>query len=129
MVQRPNNPANSDSKGDPFAKARELQRGLYVAAKRQPERRFHALYHRIWRSDVLLEAWRRVRANKGAAGVDALTLAEVEQYGVERFLEELGVAPASCLVFEDTDMGIQAATAAGMASVKVPSPMERALAR
>ena len=41
----------------------------------------------------------------------------------------LGVAPASCLVFEDTDMGIQAATAAGMASVKVPSPMERALAR
>jgi HAD superfamily hydrolase (TIGR01509 family) len=40
----------------------------------------------------------------------------------------LGVAPEACLVFEDTDMGIQAATAAGMASVKVPSPMERALA-
>jgi HAD superfamily hydrolase (TIGR01509 family) len=38
----------------------------------------------------------------------------------------LGVAPAACLVFEDTDMGIQSATAAGMASVKVPSPMERA---
>jgi HAD superfamily hydrolase (TIGR01509 family) len=41
----------------------------------------------------------------------------------------LGVAPAACLVFEDTDMGIRAATAAGMASVKVPSPMERALAK
>jgi HAD superfamily hydrolase (TIGR01509 family) len=41
----------------------------------------------------------------------------------------LGVAPAACLVFEDTDMGIQAATAAGMASVKVPSPTERALAK
>jgi HAD superfamily hydrolase (TIGR01509 family) len=41
----------------------------------------------------------------------------------------LGFAPAACLVFEDTDMGIQAATAAGMASVKVPSPMERALAK
>ena len=41
----------------------------------------------------------------------------------------LGVAPEGCLVFEDTDMGIQAATAAGMASVKVPSPMERALAK
>ena len=39
--------------------------------------------------------------------------------------ERLGVAPANCLVFEDTDLGIQAATAAGMASVKVPSPMER----
>ena len=61
MVARPNNPApRSDSEGDPFAKARGLQRGLYVAAKRQPERRFHALYDRIWRGDVLLEAWERV---------------------------------------------------------------------
>jgi group II intron reverse transcriptase/maturase len=42
------------------------------------------------RSDVLLLAWKRVRANKGAAGVDAQTIAEVEQYGVERFLGELG---------------------------------------
>jgi HAD superfamily hydrolase (TIGR01509 family) len=39
--------------------------------------------------------------------------------------ERLGVAPADCLVFEDTDLGIEAATAAGMASVKVPSPLER----
>lgn len=39
--------------------------------------------------------------------------------------ERLGVAPKDCLVFEDTDLGIQAATAAGMASVRVPSPMER----
>lgn len=39
--------------------------------------------------------------------------------------ERLGVAPAYCLVFEDTDLGIQAATAAGMASVRVPSPVER----
>lgn len=41
--------------------------------------------------------------------------------------ERLGVAPADCLVFEDTDLGIAAATAAGMASVKVPSPLERNL--
>jgi HAD superfamily hydrolase (TIGR01509 family) len=40
----------------------------------------------------------------------------------------LGVAPEHCLAFEDTDMGIQATTAAGMASVKVPSPQERSLA-
>ena len=39
--------------------------------------------------------------------------------------ERLGVAPADCLVFEDTEIGIQAATAAGMASVKVPPPWER----
>jgi RNA-directed DNA polymerase len=68
---------------------RELQRALWACAKRSPERRFHALYDRIWRSDVLREAWRRVRANKGAAGVDAVTLAEVEEYGVERMLGEL----------------------------------------
>ena len=67
---------------------RELQRTLWACAKRSPDRRFHALYDRIWRSDVLREAWRRVRANRGAAGVDRLTLAEVEEYGVERMLGE-----------------------------------------
>ncbi|HJS95613.1 MAG TPA: group II intron reverse transcriptase/maturase [Solirubrobacteraceae bacterium] len=68
---------------------RELQRALWACAKRSPGRRFHALYDRIWRSDVLREAWRRVRANRGAAGVDAVTLAEVEEYGVERMLGEV----------------------------------------
>jgi len=63
-------------------KVRRLQRRLCAAAKRQPGRRFHALYDHIGRSDVLLEAWRRVRSNKGAAGVDAMTIVEVEQYGV-----------------------------------------------
>jgi RNA-directed DNA polymerase len=71
---------------------RELQRTLWACAKRSPERRFHALYDRIWRSDVLREAWKRVRKNRGAAGVDALTLAEVEAYGVERLLGELQCA-------------------------------------
>ncbi len=87
MVARPNNPAREgDSGGEPFAKARELQRGLYVAAKRQPDRRFHALYDRIWRSDVLLEAWERVKSNKGAAGIDGQTLSTIEQQGVGAFL-------------------------------------------
>ena len=76
----------------PLDKVRQLQRRLCAAAKRQPGRRFHALYDHIGRSDVLTEAWRRVRSNKGAAGVDAMTIAEVEQHGVERFLSELGVA-------------------------------------
>lgn len=90
MVARPNNPARkSDSKGEAFAKARELQRGLYVAAKRQPERRFHALYDRIWRGDVLLEAWKRVKSNRGAAGIDGQTLSMIEQEGVGVFLMEL----------------------------------------
>lgn len=68
---------------------RKLQRRLWAAAKQSPERRFHALYDRIFRADILEEAWKRVRANRGAAGVDGLTLAEVESYGVERLLGEL----------------------------------------
>ncbi len=71
---------------------RELQRTLYACAKRSPERRFHALYDRIHRGDVLLEAWKRVRKNRGAAGVDRMTLAGVEAYGVERMLGELQCA-------------------------------------
>jgi group II intron reverse transcriptase/maturase len=71
-------------------KVRQLQRRLWVAAKRHPGRRFHALHDRIARGDVLAEAWKRVKRNRGAAGVDAQTIADVEQYGVERFLEELG---------------------------------------
>jgi RNA-directed DNA polymerase len=66
-----------------------LQRKLWAAAKQSPERRFHALYDRIYRGDVLMEAWRRVRANRGAAGVDKQTLVEVEAYGVQRLLAEL----------------------------------------
>ena len=71
-------------------KVRQLRRRLCVAAKRSPGRRFHALFDRIHRSDVLWEAWRRVRRNKGSAGVDAQTLSEVESYGVDRFVEEIG---------------------------------------
>lgn len=75
----------------PLDHVRQLQRRLWVAAKRSPERRFHALMDRIWRRDVLQEAWRRVKRNRGAAGVDGVTLVAVEQYGVERLLEELAV--------------------------------------
>jgi RNA-directed DNA polymerase len=73
----------------PVGKVQQLQRQLWAAAKQSPERRFHALYDRIFRADVLEEAWRRVRSNRGAAGVDRVTLADVEAYGVERLLDEL----------------------------------------
>jgi hypothetical protein len=74
----------------PIDKVRQLQRRLWVAAKRSPERRFHALMDRIWRADILWEAWRRVKRNRGSAGVDRETWVEIEQYGVERLLSELG---------------------------------------
>src|SRR5215471_10895603 len=68
-------------------KVRELQRKLYVCAKQSKTRRFHALYDRIYRSDVLEKAWRRVRSNGGAAGVDEATLRSIEEQGVTKFLE------------------------------------------
>jgi group II intron reverse transcriptase/maturase len=82
--------ANFPERGDSLVKVRQLQRRLWSTAKRQPERRFHALYDRIYRRDVLWEAWRRVKRNRGAAGIDALTLTDVEQAGVESFLDDLG---------------------------------------
>jgi len=78
MAARPNNPVD---------KVRELQRTLYTCAKRNRTRRFHALYDRVYRSDVLWEAWRRVRSNRGAAGVDGETIEAIERAGVEAFLE------------------------------------------
>jgi len=73
----------------PADKVRQLQRRLWAASKRSSGRRFHALYDRICRRDVLREAWKRVRRNKGAAGVDRQTLDAVEKYGVDHFLEEI----------------------------------------
>ena len=74
---------------EPIDNVRRLQRKLFVAAKRHPGRRFHALFDHICRSDVLQEAWTRVRRNQGAAGVDGQTLAAAEEYGVTRLLGEL----------------------------------------
>jgi RNA-directed DNA polymerase len=71
------------------AKVRQLQNRLWAAAKQSSSRRFHALFDRIYRPDVLMEAWERVKANRGAAGVDQQTLAAVEEYGVSRMLDEL----------------------------------------
>jgi RNA-directed DNA polymerase len=75
---------------EPREKVRQLQRRLWAGAKRAPGRRFHALFGQISRGDVLREAWERVRRNRGAAGVDGQSIRDVEQSGVESFLEALG---------------------------------------
>ena len=68
---------------------RALQHALYRAAKADPGRRFHALYDKVCRRDVLWRAWVAVRRNNGAPGIDRITLAQVEEYGVARLLDEL----------------------------------------
>jgi retron-type reverse transcriptase len=79
-------PARANTPSD---KVRELQRGLFRAAKRSRSRRFHALFDRIYRGDVLVEAWKRVKSNRGAAGIDGETLSVIEQRGEEEFLQEI----------------------------------------
>lgn len=69
-------------------KVRQLQRNLYLSAKKG-RRRYHAIYDKVYREDVLKEAWKRVRANKGAGGIDEVTITDVESYGIEKFLAEI----------------------------------------
>lgn len=66
-----------------------LQRTLYRAAKADPGRRFHALYDKVHRRDVLERGWFQVRQNYGAPGIDRTTIGNIEEYGVSRLLDEL----------------------------------------
>jgi RNA-directed DNA polymerase len=71
---------------------RNLQTALQAKAKAEPEFRFYALYDKLYREDVLLTAYRKCRANKGAPGVDGQTFDDIESYGRERWLGELAQA-------------------------------------
>jgi len=73
----------------PLDKSRELQRKLYLTAKRNRNRRLHALYDRIFRPDVLWRAWEEVRKNGGSAGVDGETIEDVIRQGEGAFLEQI----------------------------------------
>jgi hypothetical protein len=71
---------------------RALQRVLYCSAKQNRTRRFHALYDKVARSDVMWRAWVDVATNQGAPGVDGVTIADIESGGVESvqaFLDNL----------------------------------------
>jgi hypothetical protein len=84
--------ARSTRKAERLEKSRALQRVLYRSAKQDPNRGLHALYDKVARSDVLARAWGEVRANRGAPGVDGITIEAVEFSGVEAFLD--GIAGA-----------------------------------
>src|SRR5260221_2848456 len=81
--------ARHEGQGPAKRTVQALQDALYRAAKADPERRFHALYDKVYRRDVVEQAWEQVRRNRGAAGIDRMTLDAIEQYGVERLLDEL----------------------------------------
>ena len=70
----------------------KLQTALHVKAKSEAGYRFYALYDKISRQDILAHAWAQCRSNKGAPGVDGQDFADVEEYGVWRWLGELALA-------------------------------------
>lgn len=73
-------------------KVQQLQNKLYRAAKLSRSRRFHALYDKLWRSDVLERAWAEVARNGGAPGVDGMTIEAIEDAGLGEFLDRLGAS-------------------------------------
>jgi group II intron reverse transcriptase/maturase len=70
----------------------KLQKALHAKAKSESGYRFYALYDKIYREDILAHAYAQCRSNKGAPGVDRQDFADIEEYGVKRWLEELALA-------------------------------------
>jgi len=81
--------ARSVSNAEGVDPVRALRRVLYRSAKADRSRRFHALYDKLARSDVMWRAWSDVRSNSGAPGVDGISIAAIEESGVGAFLDEL----------------------------------------
>lgn len=70
-------------------KVRQLQRKLYQSAKRNSVRRFHAVFDKVYRKNILFQAWKQVKSNKGSAGIDKQFIFDVECYGVDKLILEI----------------------------------------
>lgn len=70
-------------------KVRELQRKLYLSAKGNKKRRYHALYDKVYRIDILRQAWKQVKTNGGTGGIDKIYIEDVVKYGEEKFIQEI----------------------------------------
>jgi RNA-directed DNA polymerase len=70
-------------------KVRNIQNRLYLTAKADRKRKFYAMYDKIYRKDILEEAWKRVKRNGGAGGVDKVSIEDVKAYGEEKLLDEI----------------------------------------
>jgi RNA-directed DNA polymerase len=77
------NSARTIRQAESLDPVRALQRVLYRSAKQDPTRRFHALYDKLARSDVMWRAWVDVATNRGAPGIDHISIAEIEAGGTE----------------------------------------------
>jgi hypothetical protein len=97
----------------PFS-VQKLQTALHAKAKESPDFRFHALYDKVYRKDVLAYAYERCQANGGAAGVDNQTFEDIEAYNKERWLDELtqrlNLSTAACAAGLYTQAGWEAET-------------------
>jgi RNA-directed DNA polymerase len=80
---------NAQKANNTIEKVRQLQRKIYLTAKGNNKRRFHVLYDKVYRKDILSEAWKRVRSNGGAGGIDGVSISDVEAYGAEKLLGEI----------------------------------------
>ena len=70
-------------------KIRAFQRELYMLSKQDADYRFYSLYDKVYRHDILLEAYRQCRANKGVAGVDGVEFADIERQGLDLWVAQL----------------------------------------
>lgn len=74
-----------------YVKAQQLQRKLYLAAKENSKRRFHALYDKIAREDILKMAWEKVKSNQGVAGIDKITITAIEEIGIGKVIKDIQI--------------------------------------